>query len=119
MAKYTYLLNMLKSIKKSEKGKLQAKCLLTFLPDTHKEIFCMSLLKDVREHSWMSHNVSFCSFAGKACVRYFLSIFYFFIKRYSCKNYEKCFLFHVTVSFCSRDIQIFVLFSPSFHTFQI
>ena len=75
-----YLLNMLKSIKKSEKGKLQAKCLLTFLPDTHKEMFCMSLLKDVREHSWMSHNVSFRSFAGKACVRYFLSIFYFSIK---------------------------------------
>ena len=32
---------------------------------------------------------------------------------------EKCFLFHLKSSFCSRDIQIFVIFSLPFHTFQI
>ena len=32
---------------------------------------------------------------------------------------EKCFLFHLKSSFCSRDIQIFVIFSLLFHTFQI
>ena len=32
---------------------------------------------------------------------------------------EKCFLFHLKSSFRSRDIQVFVVFSLSFHTFQI
>ena len=32
---------------------------------------------------------------------------------------EKCFLFHLKSSFRSRDIQIFVIFSHPFHTFQI
>ena len=32
---------------------------------------------------------------------------------------EKCFLFHLKNSFCSQDIQIFVIFYPPFHTFQI
>ena len=35
----------------------------------------------------------------KASVRYFLSNSYFFIKRQSFKNYEKCFLFHLKSSF--------------------
>ena len=55
----------------------------------------------------------------KACVRYFLSNFYFFTKRYPFKNCEKCFLFHLKSSFRSRDIQFFVNFSLPFHTFQI
>ena len=50
----------------------------------------------------------------KACVRYFLSNFYFF-----CKNCEKCFLFHLKSLFRSWDIQIFVIFPLPFHTFQI
>ena len=41
----------------------------------------------------------------KACVRYFLSNFYFLSKWYPFKNYEKCFLFHLKSSF-----QIFVFF---------
>ena len=55
----------------------------------------------------------------KACVRYFLSNFYFLIKWSAFKNYEKYFLFHLKTSFRSRDIQIFVIFSLPFHTFQI
>ena len=55
----------------------------------------------------------------KACVCYFLSNFYFFTKRWPFRNYEKCFLFHRKSYFCSRDIQIFVIFSHPFHTFQI
>ena len=47
----------------------------------------------------------------KACVRYFLSNFYFFTKRQPFKNCKKCFLFHQKSSFCSRDTQIFVIFS--------
>ena len=35
------------------------------------------------------------------------------------KNYEKCFLFHLKSSFRSRDIQMFVIFSLPFRTFQI
>ena len=49
----------------------------------------------------------------------FLSNFYFFIKWWTFKNYEKCVLFHLK-SFChSWDIQTFVIFSLPFHTFQI
>ena len=55
----------------------------------------------------------------KACISYFLSNFYFFTNWWPLKNYEKCFLFHLKTSFCSRDIQIFVIFSLPFYTFQI
>ena len=49
----------------------------------------------------------------KACVRYFLSNFYFFTKRQPFKNCKKCFLFHQKSCFHSRDTQIFVIFSLS------
>ena len=61
----------------------------------------------------------FLFFLFKACVRYFLSNFYFFTKWWSFKNYENCFLFHPKSSFRSWVIQIFVIFSLPFHTFQI
>ena len=48
----------------------------------------------------------------KACVRYFLSI-YFFTKWEPSKNYDKCFLFHLKSFFRSGDIQIFVIFPLS------
>ena len=48
----------------------------------------------------------------KACVRYFLSI-YFFTKWEPSKNCDKCFLFHLKSFFRSRDIQIFVIFPLS------
>ena len=32
---------------------------------------------------------------------------------------EKCFLFHLESSFLSQDIQVFVIFSLPFYTFQI
>ena len=51
----------------------------------------------------------------KACVRYFLSNFYF----QPFKNYEKCFLFHLKSSFRSQDVQFFVIFSLPFHTVQV
>ena len=35
------------------------------------------------------------------------------------KNYERCFLFDLKNSFTSRYIQIFLIFSFPFHTFQI
>ena len=56
---------------------------------------------------------------SKACVRYFLSNFYFFIKWKLFKNYQKCFLFHLKSAFPSWDIQILVIFSLPFHAFQI
>ena len=55
----------------------------------------------------------------KAQVCYFLSNFYFFNKWWPFKNYKKCFLFHQKSSFCSQDIQIFLIFSIPFHTLQI
>ena len=55
----------------------------------------------------------------KACVHYFLSNIYFFNKWWPFENYKKCFLFHRKRSFCSRDIQSFVIFSVPFHTFEI
>ena len=42
-----------------------------------------------------------------------------FYQMIALKNYEKCFLFHQKSSFCSQDIQIFVIFSLPFQTFQI
>ena len=58
----------------------------------------------------------------KACVRYFLSNFYF-SPNYSPSKTEKYFLFHLKSSFRSRDYQIFVfpsspLFFPVSHCFR-
>ena len=55
----------------------------------------------------------------RACVRYFLSNFYFSPKDGPSKTMKSVFLFHLKSSFGSRDIQIFVIFSLPFHTFQI
>ena len=55
----------------------------------------------------------------KACVRHFLSNFYFYTNWWPFKNYEMCFLFHLKSSFRSWDTQIFVILSLPFHTFQI
>ena len=55
----------------------------------------------------------------KACVRYFLSNFYFILFFDSPLNTKICFLFHLKSSNRSRDIQISVFFSLPFHTFQI
>ena len=50
----------------------------------------------------------------KACVRYFLSNFYFQANDSPSKT-EKCFLFHLKSSFCPQNILIFVfLSSPLF-----
>ena len=53
----------------------------------------------------------------------FFSKFLFFTKWYSFKNYEKCFLFRLKISFGSRDIQMLVyssspLLSPVSHCFR-
>ena len=58
----------------------------------------------------------------KACVCYFLSIFYFSLN-YSPSQTEKCFLFHLKSPFRSQDILIFVflpspLFVPVSHCFR-
>ena len=59
----------------------------------------------------------------KACVRYFLSNFYFSLNDSPSETMENVFLFHVKSSFCSRDIQIFTfpsspLFLPVSHCFR-
>ena len=43
----------------------------------------------------------------KACILYLL----YFTKRKHFKNYEKWFLFHLKISFCSKDIYFFWFFS--------
>ena len=63
----------------------------------------------------------FCRF--KACVRYFLSNFYFSPNDSPSKTTKNIFLFHLKSSFRSRDIQIFVflsspLFAPVSHCFR-
>ena len=55
----------------------------------------------------------------KACVCYFLSNFYFSTYNDSPLKTEKCFLFHLKSSFCTRDIQFLAVFSLPFYTFQI
>ena len=55
----------------------------------------------------------------RACVRYFLPIFYFFTKWQPFKNWKVFFISSIKSSFRSRDIQIFVIFSRAFYTFQI
>ena len=50
------------------------------------------------------------------------TIFYQFLifrQMIALQNLYKCFLFHWKSSFRSQDIQIFVIFSLHFHTFQI
>ena len=47
----------------------------------------------------------------KACVHYFLSIFYFSSNNSLSKTMKNVFLFHLKSSFCSRDIPIFVFSS--------
>ena len=44
----------------------------------------------------------------KACVRYFLSSFYFSLNDNPLKTIKNVFLFHLKSSFRSRDIQVFV-----------
>ena len=55
----------------------------------------------------------------KACVCCFFIKFMFFCQKIVLKNYKNCFLFHRKSSFHSWYIQIFVISSLSFHTFQI
>ena len=45
--------------------------------------------------------------------------FFIFSPNETFKNYEKCFLFHLKSSFHPRHIQIFVIFSLPFRTFEI
>ena len=50
----------------------------------------------------------------KACVCYFFIKFLFFHQMIALQKLKKCFLFHLKSSFCSRNIQIFVIF-PFLH----
>ena len=49
----------------------------------------------------------------------FYQIFIFSPNDRPLKTMKNVFLFHRKSSFCSGDIQIFVIFSRPFHTFQI
>ena len=56
----------------------------------------------------------------RACVHYFYQFLFFFSSNdRPSKSIKKCFLFHLKSSFCSQDIQTFVIFSLPFHNFQI
>ena len=57
--------------------------------------------------------------AAEKPLKHVPAISYLFTKRQPFKNYLKCFLFNLKGYFRSRDIQIFVTFSLSFHIFQI
>ena len=54
----------------------------------------------------------------KACVRYFLSNFFFSSSDRPSKTVKNV-LFHLKSSFRCRDIQFFVIFPLPFHTFDI
>ena len=85
----------------------------------------------IREKMWQQFNFDFCCCKGQLNLLFvvahhlklvsaiFYCFFYFFTKWQPFKNYKKCFLFHLQGSFHSQDIQIFVIFSLPFHTFQI
>ena len=60
---------------------------------------------------------SFLSLFLKLVPTIFYQIFIFSSNDRPSKT-EKCFLFHLKSSFRSRDIQIYVIFSLHFHTFQ-
>ena len=49
----------------------------------------------------------------------FYQIFIFSPNDSPSKTVENVFLFHLKSSFCSQDIQLFVIFSLPFHTYQI
>ena len=55
----------------------------------------------------------------KACVRYFLSNFYFFTKWQTLNKYEKSFLFHLKSSFRSQDIFVFLPFLSTFQNQKV
>ena len=77
-------------------------------------IYYLTKLDDVIKNSfWVIPKITSANFFN------FLSNFYFFTEWSPFKNCEKCFLFHLQSSFHSRDIQIVVIFSHPFHTFQI
>ena len=98
---------------------------VTILITTHATIrlweFCsISNALQLLVHFQMCYCVPYRTF--KACVRYFLSQFYFSLNNSPSKT-MKNFLFHLKSSFRSRDIQIFVflsspLFSPVSHCFR-
>ena len=63
---------------------------------------------------WNYQAFNFVKNSFKACVRYFISIFYFSPNDSSSKTLKKCFSFHLK-SFCrSRNIHIFVFSSSTF-----
>ena len=54
----------------------------------------------------------------KACVHYFFLTFIFPLNDSASRTTKNVFLFHLKISFHSRDIQNFVIFSLPFQTFQ-
>ena len=89
-------------------------CSFTFKVPQNLLLFSQKIWQKWSSLLW---DVSLVPVPFKACVRYFLSNFYFLIKWQPFKNYV--FLFHRKSSFCSRDIQFFVILSLLSHTFQI
>ena len=60
-----------------------------------------------------------CSTLAALTLKLVSAIFYQIFIFSPFKNYEKCFLFRLKISFSSQDIQIFVVFSLPFYNFQI
>ena len=66
---------------------------------------------------WIEHNSYFAGIRFlKACVRYFLSIFYCFSKWESFKNYETCFFYFVLKALFVPEIFTFLYFFPFLST---
>ena len=55
----------------------------------------------------------------KACIHFFINFFFIFSSNDRPSKTMKYFLFHLKSSFRSRNIQIFIIFSLPFRTFQI
>ena len=81
-------------------------------------IFCFLYpLKTIGLFCFSTINSAKCNFNFlKLVSAIFYQIFIFFTKWQPLKNYEKCFLFHLKISFCSQDIKFFVIFSLPFCT---
>ena len=107
----------------TESSKNKSLLLVTFpLTLTGSVLFTGMVGREGRSITFWNLNFHIYGIKFKACIRYFLSKFYFSPNDSPSKT-EKSFLFHGKNSFCSRDIQIFVyssspLFFPVSHCFR-
>ena len=70
------------------------------------------MIRDYNESVEINHNQNWPYIPDYPCriLGLVSAIFLCFTKRKHFKNYEKCFMFHLKSSFCSKNIQIFIFF---------